>query len=820
MRKNPGPATTINRCFEGLLFGEALFCENGQGKIGYRLAPINSNFDPEGVASIPPLQIKRTVRGCGFHHFDYNPDDTISSTNWKCSECMDNGFVGDAGGGEGVDGNFERNSGYDSSGNIQYTPEYWGGTNRFAHGNTTPNPDEELNSVDDACLIKPDNFPNSIQATGLSPEAAARDNMTKKQFDTPGEYRVEYRTARSGINGGAMDSNPCVMKVVVQNPEPPAGTISANPATCIIQDGDFTCSSTISWNTSDADTIRVEIDSTDFSPASSNTSGSSVAPWINENPSVFELYGSSYSFPEALLGTVTVRGNPYISGDVFIDLNENGFIDTGEVTYTGGGNVLVNGSATPLDSNGHYARTNLAPSSYDVSYTAPAGYQLTTPSLRSISLTQPTTVNFGISPLHTVSGRIFNDRNKNKIFDGGDSIYTSGSLEISGTTTSGTVTTNSINGSYTLSNIPSGVRTISLTSPLPAGYRVIWPRGTTPPAYSVQVGPICTSGPLDTTTGASYIDTTVCDIQDLDFAISDSIPWIQMVGSDGRFDGGLNNTVSNASACNGGYTLVPGNNSNPGVLLIGTSTPSSAFGGVGAASSTNWVLGTPFPEYFTFFSGNQNTVTAGLQTSYDYLLGAAETSNITPTDLTTVCSDLSNCTLNNPANGIYRANGNVTLTGNSTLGANKDHIFLINGDLTINGQITTPVSSTSTFSVKGDITVTKDVGTSAFSCPAPSTSGQMQGFFSADESIIIDAKDPTGAGANCSNGNGDDLQLNVDGALVVNAGLSGGSFINRRDLCAFNITYPSLSVKERLDFVLNAPELLKTNTYIYREVAP
>jgi hypothetical protein len=622
----------------------------------------------------------------------------------------------------------------------------------------------------------------------------------------------------------------------------PAGTITATPTSCIMQEGQITCPSTIKWSSTYADTIRIikGEDGSTFqaeTTTTSNPTGKTADTTAGSN--TYTLYGKNSFYPSyAVIETVTVNTNPYIYGYVYIDTDEDGSQDPGEPAWTSGGSVSINGTPNNLDPDGHYVRLNLAPNAnpgaYTVSFTPPTGYESTYPTggTNSFSLSGPIRQDFGIAPLHTISGRVFNDQNKNKIFDTGDSGY-GGLMTIEARQTDGTLISSTMSdgsGNYTLSNLPSQLTNVELTSSIPSGYKVIWPVNTTPPTYTVKVGPTCTSGPLDTTTGASYINTGACNIQELDFPISNSIPWLQLLGSDGRFDTGINNGqftnfVANNLACGSGYTLIPGANTVSGVIAIGPGDKGTAFGGVGKASANNWVLGAPFPEYFTTFGSNPDASGQGLQTSYDYISGTATTSSITPKDMTTIsgCSDLTTCSIGaGTPSGIYRANGDVTLTSATFPSApnGKNYIFLINGNLTINGKITTPVGSTATFAVKGNITIDKSVGTGTLACPTTATDSQIQGFFSADKSIIIESKDPTGAGNNCSDGQGADLELNIDGVLVANASLTNGGFFNKRDLCALNITYPSISVKERLDFVLNAPELLKTQSSIYREINP
>jgi hypothetical protein len=57
------------------------------------------------------------------------------------------------------------------------------------------------------------------------------------------------------------------------------------------------------------------------------------------------------------------------------------------------------------------------------------------------------------------------------------------------------------------------------------------------------------------------------------------------------------------------------------------------------------------------------------------------------------------------------------------------------------------------------------------------------------------------------------------GAVVVNAGGSGGSFTIQRDMCDHD-KCPTFSIAARPDFILNAPSYLLSPTIIWQEIAP
>ena len=401
-------------------------------------------------------------------------------------------------------------------------------------------------------------------------------------------------------------------------------------------------------------------------------------------------------------------------------------------------------------------------------------------------------------PTYSVTGNVFNDANKNRVKDGTEANYTGGisitSVNNSTGANAGTITTN--NGAYTVTGLNPGTYRISYPT-LPANYSLTYPQTGPPPSYQVTVGAGCT------TNGALGASCTANNITDLNFAITNSIPWIQSYDLDIRFDDGYTDTIPQSPSYPPYAIAQSGNAANPGIVFSGDSSFSF---GQGQASSANWqVGGTTYSEVF-------QPNTSQLQTSYQHLLDTATGADITPTNLNTVpsCSNFANCTL--PAslpNGIYQANGNVTIN-NYNVGANKDQIFLINGNLTLNGNITIPTTSTTLFASSRDIIVPSNVGAVTNTFPLPTA--QLQGFYSAGEDFIVQGIN------NCLVGT--DRMLVVAGAVIVNANGAGGDFINQRDLCGGNPQYPAFSIQARPDFILNAPSFLMKQNTVFREDAP
>jgi hypothetical protein len=278
------------------------------------------------------------------------------------------------------------------------------------------------------------------------------------------------------------------------------------------------------------------------------------------------------------------------------------------------------------------------------------------------------------------------------------------------------------------------------------------------------------------------------NIVNLNFGITNLFPWYQSTCGDIRVDNGIDDHLP------AGKTAITTNATctNQALGYTGDTPPKLGQGTISLSGQT--IGGNSYPELFT---------RSQLETSYSSLLAKAQSASLTPTNLSTVCI-LSNCTLpNNLAHGIYVANGNVTLNAYNFNNL-ANYVFLINGDLTVNGNITVPNGSTALFSTAKNIVVDASVG----SAPGSSTTS-LEGWYIAGQSFIVNTA-----------GNCNDLQLNVAGSVIVNAQNSGGRFLNNRDLCANDATYPTISFSQRIDMILNAPQFLKKQQTISQELAP
>ena len=81
------------------------------------------------------------------------------------------------------------------------------------------------------------------------------------------------------------------------------GNISANPSPCIIPSGASSCTSTITWSSTNNTTPNVRIDYNNASILSSNANGSVSIPWISYGGNSFELRNGS-----TIVSSVIVKG--------------------------------------------------------------------------------------------------------------------------------------------------------------------------------------------------------------------------------------------------------------------------------------------------------------------------------------------------------------------------------------------------------------------------------------------------------------------------------------------------------------------------------
>jgi protocatechuate 3,4-dioxygenase beta subunit len=205
--------------------------------------------------------------------------------------------------------------------------------------------------------------------------------------------------------------------------------------------------------------------------------------------------------------TFTITEAFPLTGTVYVDANQNGVQDTGEVGYSGATVTLNTGQTMTTDSNGNYTFQNVEAGSYVETLTVPSGYIATTTNPVNVLLAANTTENFGIAlptptsmptptptsaptptntptpnvtatpsptsiptptptpaPTYSLTGTIYNDDNQNGFQDNGEGGYTGATVTLN----TGQTTTTDANGDYTFSNLLAGTYTETLT--VPNGY--------------------------------------------------------------------------------------------------------------------------------------------------------------------------------------------------------------------------------------------------------------------------------------------------------------------------------------------------------------
>ncbi len=444
-----------------------------------------------------------------------------------------------------------------------------------------------------------------------------------------------------------------------------------------------------------------------------------------------------------------------------------------------------------------------------------------------------------IVPYFTITGSIFVDANKDGYKNNGDANYTAGQTRIrvySGSTLPDesvtplkTITNNT--GTFNVTGLNPGTYTVSYASK-PSGYFMTYPKIDGTPKFTVTIGTgQCVTNDGRTSNGDPTwttnwkVQCNAGNITNLNYGINPNVPWIQSGGSDIWFNNGFTNSIPAGAVCtdtngtaHGAYTSIRvAGSGTPGIIFSGNATADFG-GGQASINPYNWQVGDipgvgKYPESYTPSNGV-------IKTSYNYLLAAATKNGLTIRDITSYCGgNLNTCDLPDTAaafpNGIYKAEGDLHITTNTTFPAGKNYVILVHGDLYIDNEIHIPKGSTAIFSAGprsggtgGNIIVDKTVGINQAN---NYDNFQVEGWYSADRSFTIDGEN------NCPT---KDYRLNMAGAVVINAGLNGGSFVNNRDRCSDDANCPVFFIQERPDFTLNAPTFLQIAPRIWREVAP
>lgn len=526
-------------------------------------------------------------------------------------------------------------------------------------------------------------------------------------------------------------------------------------------------------------------------------------------PGKYFLKDSS-NIDSALDEIFKVYGTASISGYKYNDTDRDGNFDNTE-SGLANWNIRLNQTgqftrSTTTDSTGKYRFDEVCDGDYTLSEVQQAGWDLTNPSNNSIpvairNLISVQNRNFGNvqnPPIHTIQGTVFIDNNSDNSYNTGDTTYQGVATINYRLVGPGTLwqTKTTSTGSYSLTGLVRGqydvqLEAISSYTPYPLGR-----------TFRVTVGSGCAfpSIALDASCNASD------NITGLNFGLSVKNSWIQTTGLDVRWDGGWTNNIPSGASCSSEASVID-SSSTPGVIVSGDKdsdfTP-------GKASFKEWLVGNPtYKEKYS--------KTGRLQTSYTSMLSTIQKSGteIVPINHPTLgaCADPNSCTLiGSTANGAFSVEGDLRISaGRIDTAETTQTVILVNGDVFIDGDIQVKDGNFLMVIASGKIIVNKLLGNTTPSCSS-SVTPDIEGVFVSDSDFDIPGNNNCQIGA--------DRMLTLAGTVVVNAERNGGSFNNGRNLCDNNANFPSVKVRERPDFILNAPYYIQSQSTIWKEVAP
>ena len=204
--------------------------------------------------------------------------------------------------------------------------------------------------------------------------------------------------------------------------------------------------------------------------------------------------GCTYTYRNCSNNYACVNGNTCVTNlhaHVYKDYNHDGQENNGDSGFGGVGVNDGGGNTINTDGNGNVTFTGKTTGNYTITANTPTQWKPSTADPVNAQLNNGNgdlTVNFGMTPLFSVSGKVFYDLNEDGKLDNGEVGIQKGTLTINGSA----ITINA-DGTYSDTNLLSGTYTATYTPAI--GYQTIYP--TT--SYSVTVGtpgqnPACNSG--------------------------------------------------------------------------------------------------------------------------------------------------------------------------------------------------------------------------------------------------------------------------------------------------------------------------------------
>ena len=227
--------------------------------------------------------------------------------------------------------------------------------------------------------------------------------------------------------------------------------------------------------------------------------------WTNSTPQFVQVTIVASSIIDLNFGNYLTSTPPVytISGLVFNDTNKNGIFDTGEPSLSSWYIELYNSSGalvsqTVTSGSGEYYFSGLPNGSYRVIEYYDPPWVNTTPRIMYVTVTNQSleNINFGnyynltVVETYTISGLVFNDTNKNGIYDAGDPPLPGWTIKYTNSTGYTEAALTDSQGKYSFINIPKGNYTVEL---------------------------LLKSGWLNSTTTKVNVSLTGSDITNLDF---------------------------------------------------------------------------------------------------------------------------------------------------------------------------------------------------------------------------------------------------------------------------------------------------------------
>ncbi len=421
-------------------------------------------------------------------------------------------------------------------------------------------------------------------------------------------------------------------------------------------------------------------------------------------------------------------------------------------------------------------------------------------------------LNFGITPIYSISGGVFEDLNDNLRRDisanpnvnepymaGQQMRLTQGGVLFSDGAPFASANPQDTNPDYNFSFLLQDSYRVAFNwSPaIYQQYDAVGPVATPPsaanaPSFLVNLDrPALASCP---TPDLSYLACNGLGIANLDFALKKITqgPWMQTFGGDVRFDKNFTNKLPDGER----FSKIIPNISSYGIIFnkIGSTINLGANGDYNAT--------------------NRHVVDSGLPGSikmgYSQLSSLIEKSGNRATNVAcqTPCA-LSSFTKTDKTSiyNLTSASGTVSIDGLFDVPAGRNYIFLVPGNLNINTDIQVPngSGSTVTFAVGGKITVNGSVK-------------DLQGIYATDGAFEFATLgfDATGKSL--------DTVINVEGSIIV-----GGTFMRTRKLTPRESAYgiggsggptSTINISYRPDFVLNMPAIIRTALSKRIEVVP